>query len=448
MPFGVKSRPDGGRLDFDHLYREVIHPTIEAMNIDCRRLDDYHIGGIWHKTLFTAIISSDIVVADITLDNANVYYELGIRHALSQGRTLLISAGGPIPGNISHVRVLQYEPDIETGRLTDIRATDFSRMIESAISQGQVNDSPIYELFYDIEVILPSELRNTSARRSRHRLIRGQDDFAVSVVERPLEARSDLQKSEDEIRRAADPDPAEYLTLLRRYRDLSDWDHVIRIADDCPENVRHLLEVRQLLALALNRRNKPGDQGRAIGLMKQQIEETGGDSETFGILGRVYKDRYDKAKERNDARNARLNLDRAIKYYQEGFEKNPGDYYTGINVAHLLLQKGDESAYSELDKIVPRVRASVEERLDSDRPDFWALATYLQLAVIAHDWERAEELARLAMAQQPAVWMLETTLRDLTAVRNAFRDRTDIGKLEGVLSVLQPRDTRSGAAYA
>jgi hypothetical protein len=59
-------------------------------------------------------------------------------------------------------------------------------------------------------------------------------------------------------------------------------------------------QVRQLLALALNRRGHPGDQDRAIELVQQLIGETGGDSDTFDMLGLIYKDKYDQATARGD----------------------------------------------------------------------------------------------------------------------------------------------------
>src|SRR6185436_10998888 len=168
-----------------------------------------------------------------------------------------------------------------------------------------------------------------------------------------------------------------------------------------------------MLVLALNRRNGPGDQDRAISLMEQQIAETGGDSENFGILGRIYKDRYDQAKERGDSEEATRHLDKAIETYRNGFDKNPRDYYPGINVVNLLVQRGGDAARAELDALVPRVRAAVQEKLEGDRVNFWDLATDLQLAAVARDWPRAEQRASAMMAQAPAEWMIDTTLRDM-----------------------------------
>src|SRR5689334_8650853 len=112
MQFGSKTLPDGKVLDYDFLYREIIRPALEEIGFECHRLDDLMTGGsIWHKTMFAAVMSSDVMIADITSGNANVFYELGIRHALRRGRTILISAGGKEAANISLLPVLLYKSD-------------------------------------------------------------------------------------------------------------------------------------------------------------------------------------------------------------------------------------------------------------------------------------------------------------------------------------------------
>ena len=325
IPFGVKDYADGRPLDFDFLYKEVIYPAVEAVGMECHRLDEFSVGAIWQKTLFSAIISTDLLIADITTNNANVFYELGIRHALRRGRTILISAGGLIPGNISYVQVLRYEPDA-TGRLTGSPAAMFCEVLQAAICQSQrslVSDSPIYEFFPDLEVILPIELE-TAPRRRRPRAAEPLRRTAESVLYSPAQASDALGKIEAEVRGAPDADPAEYLTLLRRYRDVSAWDRVIALAVDAPEVIARSPEVRRMLALALNRRGQPGDQDRAIAIMNQEIAEKGGDDgEAFGILGRIYKDRYEDAKTRGNFAEAAAYLARALECYRSGFEKIP-----------------------------------------------------------------------------------------------------------------------------
>lgn len=438
IPFGIKKDPDGRALDFDFLYSSVIRPAVQELEIDCRRLDEFSPGAIWHKTLFTALISSDLMIADISTHNANVLYELGVRHAMKRGRTVLISAGGRLPWNISYSQAIQYEPD-SSGRLVGEPALRFREALQAVIHQSQraaISDSPIYEFFPDIEVILPPELVS-ERRQLRVRPTKAQRGFAQTVVESPARAISDLKKSEAEVRSSPQSDPIEYLTLLRKYRDLSEWDRVISLANDAPTEIAESPEVRQLLALALNRRGKSGDQDRAILLMEQLIAEAGGDSETFGILGRIYKDKYDQAKVREDTTGAAVNLDQAIKNYRKGFEKNPKDYYPGINVVTLLLQKHDTASQAELELIIPLVRAAVQEKIESGHPDYWDLATDLELAVVVKDWPRAQQAAQLAAEQAPSGWMIETTRRNIQLVAENLTNAEDRSRLEEIMGYLR-----------
>jgi tetratricopeptide (TPR) repeat protein len=437
IPYGVKTDFDGRPLDFDYLYRTILQPAVQELQMECRRLDEFVPGAIWHKTLFTALISSDLMIADLSTHNANVLYELGVRHAMRRGRTLLISARGRLPGNIGYAQALWYEPD-ESGRLTGESAASFRDVLQATIRQSQrttISDSPIYEFFPDLQVILPPELESDRPRRATP--TKSRRGFAQNVVESPAQAMGDLQKSEEEVRRAPEADPVEYLNLLRKYRDLSEWDRVITLANDAPSAVAASPEVQQLLALTLNRRGAPGDQDRAIALMEQLVKETGGDGETFGILGRIYKDRYERAKKRDDPKSAAENLERALQHYRAGFDKNPKDYYPGINVVTLLLQRDDAAARAEIDAILPRVRAALQEKREAGRLDFWDLATDLQLAAVARDWPGAEEAARLAAAQFPSAWMLETTLRDLRAFGEKLTDPSDRHRLGEILAILR-----------
>jgi O-acetyl-ADP-ribose deacetylase (regulator of RNase III) len=69
-----------------------------------------------HKDMIERILSSDLVVVDITTLNANVFYELGIRHTAQLSGTVLVHmANKPIPFNIGGMRVVEYECDTPEG---------------------------------------------------------------------------------------------------------------------------------------------------------------------------------------------------------------------------------------------------------------------------------------------------------------------------------------------
>jgi hypothetical protein len=94
MPFGTKSDGAGGCVDFDAVCVEVIVPAVTAAGLEPLRADEEMSGGIIHKPMFERLILCDYAVADLTTANANVFCELGVRHALRPFATVLVFAEG------------------------------------------------------------------------------------------------------------------------------------------------------------------------------------------------------------------------------------------------------------------------------------------------------------------------------------------------------------------
>jgi hypothetical protein len=116
MPFGQKQDilSDGQTQDinFDQIYQQIIKPTVERLGLKCHRSDEVSKSGLIHKDMIERILSSDLVVVDITTLNANVFYELGIRHTAQLSGTVLVRmANKPIPFNIGGMRVVEYQCD-------------------------------------------------------------------------------------------------------------------------------------------------------------------------------------------------------------------------------------------------------------------------------------------------------------------------------------------------
>jgi hypothetical protein len=426
-------------LDFDYLYSNVLKPTVEQAGLECRRLEEFAPGSSWHRSLFTAILSSDLMLADISTHNPNVMYELGIRHALKRGRTLMISAGGKVPANVGQTQVLFYSPDDE-GRLTGPAAEEFRSRLMAVLQvsrRSTISDSPLYEYFAEIDVSLPAELQVRTAWRSRGRRsqagVGGLSTAPPGVV--PREWMMHQTRQQEEKARSEGADPIEFLGLLRRYRDLAAWDDLIRLADQAPPSVSQSPEARQLLALALNRRGDSSDQDRAIALMQQLIAETGGDAETFGVLGRIYKDRYEAARSNDDPAGAAENLDRALHYYRAGFDKNPKDIYTGFKSVTLMLQHPDAARRGELATFLPRIRAAGQEKIDSGRHDAHDIAMSMQLAAVAGDWPEAESAARAFIAQAGPGWLIESARRELFDIGRELPE-TELGHLNALDALL------------
>src|SRR5215204_2357734 len=110
MPFGVKPDGAGGSVNFDAVYEELIRPAVCAAGLDPLRADEEMGGGIIHKPMFERLILCDFAVADLTTANANVFYELGVRHAVRPWSTVLLFAQGgtQLPFDVAPLRAIPY----------------------------------------------------------------------------------------------------------------------------------------------------------------------------------------------------------------------------------------------------------------------------------------------------------------------------------------------------
>ncbi len=110
MPFGEKKDADGVDIDFDDIYRFFFRKAIESLGLDCIRCDEIAEAGSIHEKMFEQLYKADVVVVDITSLNANVFYELGVRHTLQKSVTVLIRRKGTsIPFNIQGLQVVEYD---------------------------------------------------------------------------------------------------------------------------------------------------------------------------------------------------------------------------------------------------------------------------------------------------------------------------------------------------
>ena len=93
----------------------------ENRALEALRGDEERTGGIIHSAMFARLLLAEFVVADLTLANANVFYELGIRHAAKPFTTVPIFANASaLPFDVALVRAVGYQ--LKKGKLTKAAA--------------------------------------------------------------------------------------------------------------------------------------------------------------------------------------------------------------------------------------------------------------------------------------------------------------------------------------
>lgn len=155
MPFGQKKekRPDGSEveIDFDFVYHELIEKAVESLGMNCDRCDEIIDTGSIHAKMFNGIFDADLAVVDISFMNPNVYYELGVRHALNKSTTLVIrkNSNQPPPFNISGLNVLGY--DIDDDQKLESSRQKIREYVKTGLEKQSV-DSLVHEYIDDLKV--------------------------------------------------------------------------------------------------------------------------------------------------------------------------------------------------------------------------------------------------------------------------------------------------------
>lgn len=110
MPYGRKKDADGTTIDFDRVYTDLVCRTVETIDgLECHRAIDLNKPGWIHEQMLRHILNDAVAIVDTSTLNANVFYELGVRHAVRKSVTILVHRQGtPWPFNIQGLSSLEY----------------------------------------------------------------------------------------------------------------------------------------------------------------------------------------------------------------------------------------------------------------------------------------------------------------------------------------------------
>ncbi|HEX2211218.1 MAG TPA: TRAFs-binding domain-containing protein [Longimicrobium sp.] len=412
MPFDKKPDGAGTIIDFNVVYERVIAPAIRDAELEPLRADAEMAGGIIHKPMFERLVLCEYAVADLTTANANVFYELGVRHAVRPFTTVSIFGGNArLPFDVAPLRALPYAigADGLPAKPDEDRAALAERL--RAARESRAKDSPLYQLLEDYPHV----------SHEKTDVFREQVRYAESTKEKLAAARKEgmeaVRRMEGELSPLRDQPAGVIIDLFLSWRAVKGWNEMVTLVERMPEHVAQTVMVQEQLGLALNRAGK-GDEAERV--LTRLIERKGPSSETYGILGRVYKDRWEAAVRAGETIAARGLLNKAIEAYLKGFEADWRDAYPGVNAVTLMEVR--ETPDPRREELVPVVRYAVRRRVAGGKPDYWDHATLLELAVLAKDEEGAFTALADATANIREGWEPETTARNLRLIREA-RDR-------------------------
>ena len=106
---------------FNALYRDVIKPTCEKFGLEAIRADDIYKCDLIINDIARSIEEASVIIADVTTDNPNVFYEVGYAHGIKKATILLSDrTREKLPFDVSGFRTLFYDNTI--GGKSDVEA--------------------------------------------------------------------------------------------------------------------------------------------------------------------------------------------------------------------------------------------------------------------------------------------------------------------------------------
>jgi tetratricopeptide (TPR) repeat protein len=433
MPFGKKRDNGGFLIDFESIYYDLIFPTIEEAGLKPTRGDEKKLGGIIQKLMFERVILCEYAVVDLTTANPNVFYELGVRHAVRPYSTVLLYAEGTkqLPFDLAPLRAIPYKLDSYSGKpdqQVNSKAKEIlkNRLIEA---QNPHTDSPIFQLvegFPDIQHI------KTDVFRER---IKYSEELMKQLVQIRREKNIiNLRNFVISLKNIKHQEAGVIIDIFLSYRALAkkkeDWEEMAEFVTLMPRPLSSTTLIQEQYAFALNR---AGHSEEAERILLSLIEKIGPSSETYGILGHIYQDRWEKEHKKIENNNNNNNndefhvsdayLDQAITAYLKGFETDWRDPDPGINAVTLMeIKKNPDPKRIDL---IPVVKYSLQRKISNGKADYWDYATLLQLAILAKDKEESFNHLSQSLSLLREKWEGETIVRNLRTIREARERRNE-----------------------
>ena len=411
MPFGKKPTADGSVIDFDQVYSDLIAPAIQLAQLEPLRADQETAGGIIHKPMFERLILCPFAIADLTTANANVYYELGVRHAFRPWSTVqIIADGSRLPFDVQMLRTISYQltangtPDPAGVEAAKSAITKFLQQAREG-----AKDSPIFQLLDGLPVPSLEHLKTDVFREQ----VEYSEEIKSKLAAAGKTGAPAVQAVASDLGDISELDSGIAVDLLLSYRAASAWeDMVTLVKEKISRPLADTVLAREQLGFALNRLQRRDD---AEAVLLNLIEERGSSSETCGLLGRVYKDQWEDAVKTGKQILAAGYLEKAIDMYLRGFEADWRDAYPGVNAVTLMeLQDPPDDRRLQL---LPVVRYGVQRKVAKGQPDYWDYAALVELAVLENDRAAALQALSRALPCIREKWEPETTVRNLRLIR-------------------------------
>jgi hypothetical protein len=396
MPFGENPYPERGwRYAPDLSYGRIMVPALIDAGYRPIRADTDALLEVIDHTMLREINSAELMIVDLALLNANVMWELGLRHAWRRSGTVLMAPEWLTPPfDVQWVPIVHYERGAERIRDREtVRAIRRLQQALAAVDERRV-DSPVFaNIDALVEVVLPEA---------------PETDDGVGTLLEECTLAGDVGDAEELLRLVTRVTESDELTpvarsalleqiglqLIRLDRYAAAREILAPLAQADTKFVRPRLQ--EQYAHVLIRGDEADDAQLAEAEMRLVALEKrdGNTAERLRLLGSAAKARVENAVHRGEP-PAPDALERSIQAYREGIEADPGNPCFGINAIALLRLRGQRWGGGDPDlaaarELLPIVRFAAT-RGQPCGGDAWARLTLAECALHAHLLDGGED---------------------------------------------------------
>lgn len=150
-------------------YTNIIKPAVEGYQpdgvrvFDAVRADFITKTGSINKSVIQHIYNADLVIADLTDLNPNVFYELGVRHALRNGTILVALDGTKLPFDVGDLRSVFYKDRVGAEKEA---VPEIQRLIRALSEAESADDSPVFAVLPTLQAPQTRDLLEAQAKAS------------------------------------------------------------------------------------------------------------------------------------------------------------------------------------------------------------------------------------------------------------------------------------------
>ena len=416
MAFGTKPGADGQPIHFNRVFDELLAPALRDAGFAVVRADQEQRAGDIRTDMFQELLAADLVLADLTIDNPNVWYELGVRHALRlRGVVLVQGPRATQPFDTYTDRKLNYSlkdgaPDPATLAVDRAAIAAMARESHAASTRRKV--SPVYALLPHLQ---PPQWQQL--------LMAGDNEYsaAYAVWKSRLEVARQKKRAGDILVLAGETPVRALATeaylaagraLLQLWQSgfaLEQIDAALAIDPDC-------LPALQQRVVCLCRQRQFEEAREAAQALQRSHPR---DAECLALAGRVEKEAWIERFRppgappaapgtlRNAARGEDALLAEAIAPYQRGFVVDPAHFYSGINaltlnVLRAHLEGEHDPALTE--RLLAGLRWPIASALERAPKDYWARASQAELSLLCFSAEAVRRDWKSAVACADKDW--------------------------------------------